>query len=288
MAIPTVLEIKNQILEKKAEYNELDAINSSSKVAIYNLWAYVVAYVIWVQYGFFNTFKTEINEKIRAQKVYTNLWFRDNALNYRHGHPLVRDGYVVSYSDEGYTQAEIAASLVVKRAAVIELEVTNQTFLFIKCATEIEGELSILPDAQRQGIVDYFKRIKPAGTKLEVFSDNADDLRLTVDFFYDPLILTETGAKIDGTANEPAQDEIRTYLKNLRFNGEFSIAELEDLLQAVLGCSDREAYIKLAEYNFQNPVNFQAISDTVIANSGYMNITPQNLTINFIAKTVIG
>lgn len=288
MAVPTVNEIKEEILVKKAEYESLNGLNSTSKVAIYNLWAYVVAFIIWVQYTFFEIYQQEIDEKIRAQKVYTQLWFRDQALAYRHGHPLVRNGYNLEYSDDGYTDEEIETAMVVKRAAVIELEVTNQTFLFVKCATEVDGNLAILEEAQKQGLVDYFKRIKPAGTKLEVFSDNADDLRLTIDFYYDPLLLTETGTRIDGTNNTPVQDTIRGYLKNLRFNGEFSVAEIEDIIQNVSGCSDQEAYIKSAEYNFQSPVNWQSIDSTVVANSGYMDISDDNLTINFIAKTVIG
>ena len=287
MAQPTIEEIKAQILTKKAEYSGLDELNSTSKVAIYNLWAYVVAFVIWLQYGFFETYKAETDEKIKAQKVYTELWFRDQALNYRHGHQLVKEGYNLTYSDEGYTEAEIAAALVVKRAAVVELEVTNQTFLFIKCATEIDGVLAKLTDAQKQGLADYYKRIKPAGTKLEVFSDDADKLKLEIDFFYDPLVLTETGTRIDGTNNEPVQAALRNYLQNLRFNGEFSTAELEDILQSVSGCSDREAYIKNAQYSFQTPDAWLTIENTVVANSGYMQIIDADLTINFIAKTVI-
>ncbi|TLP81342.1 hypothetical protein [Maribacter sp. ACAM166] len=286
MATPTVLEIKNQIIAKKAEFTALDGLETTSKVGIYNLWAYVVAFSIWLQYGFFETYKAETDDKIRTQKVYTILWFRDKALQYRHGHALVKEGYNLEYTGDGYTESEIEAALVVKRAAVVEKEVTNQTFLFVKCATEVNGKLAILPAEQKQGIVDYFKRIKPAGTKLEVFSDNADELRIEIDFFYDPSILTENGSRIDGTNNTPVQAALRNYLENLRFNGEFSVAELEDILQAISGCSDREAYIKNPAYNFQDPANWLDIENTVVANSGYMEIEDANLIINFIPKTV--
>jgi len=283
---PTINDIKGQILSKKAEYESLNGLDSTSKVAVYNLWAYIVASVIWVLYQFHDLYTQETDAKIKAQKVYSLLWFRDKALDYRHGHPLVKEGYNLVYDDTGYTDEEIEDAKVVKRAAVIELEVTNRTILFVKCATEIDGDLAKLTDPQKQGVVDYFKRIKPAGTKLEVFSDTADDLKLTIDFFYDPLVLTETGARIDGTNNTPVQNAIRDYLKNLRFNGEFSVSELEDILQALSGCSDREAYITNAEANFQTPVNWEVVNDIYIANSGYMDITDVNLVINFEAKTV--
>lgn len=286
MATPSIIEIKEQIIAKKAEFSSLDGLDSTSKLSIYNMWAYAVAYIIWLLYQFFELYQIETDQKIKAQKIYSLLWFRDKALSYRHGHPLVKEDYDLVYSDEGYTEEEIATALVVKRAAVKEIELNNRKFLFVKCATEVDGELAKLPDTQIQGIVDYFKRIKPAGTKLEVFSDKPDDLRLEVDFYYDPLVLTGTGARIDGTKSQPVQDAIRAYLKNLSFDGEFSTAYLEDLIQAVSGCSNGEAYIRAASYNFQTPENFEVINSTVTANSGYMQILPENLTINFIAKTV--
>ena len=75
----TIAEIKNIILAEKAKHRELDGLNSPSKVAIYNLWAYVIAVVAWTQYQFFEVFKTELNEQIAAQKLYTLRWFRDAA-----------------------------------------------------------------------------------------------------------------------------------------------------------------------------------------------------------------
>lgn len=283
---PTVDEIKQSILNKKAEYEALNGLDSNSKVAIYNLWAFVVASVIWVLYQFHATYVIETDEKIKAQKAYTLLWFRDMALQFRYGHPLVKEGYNLVYSAEGYTEEQIEESLIVKRAAVIELEITKRTILFIKCATEENGELSKLTDEQKEGLIEYFTRIKPAGTKLEVFSDKADDLKLVVDFFYNPEVLTENGARIDGTDNEPVQKAIRSYLKNLRFNGEFSISALQDILQDLPECSDREAYVKSAEANFQTPPDWQDVEDVFVANSGYMQITDENLTINFKPKTV--
>lgn len=288
MATPTVEEIRDSILAKKAEFSSLDGLDTTSKVSSYRLWAYITAFVIWTQYQFFDLFTKETDEKIAAQLVLRDLWYRDQALAYRHGHPLVKVGkYGLGYSDEGYTDEEIESASIVKRASVDEIEQDNRKYLFIKCAKEVDGTLVKLTDAEKDGVVDYFGRIKASGTKIVVLSDDPDQLRLTVDFFYDPLVLTETGTRIDGTGNTPVQDAIRDYLRNLRFNGEFSVAELEDLIQAVPGCSDREAYVKTASANYQTPVNFQDITDVYIANSGYMEITDANLTITFKSKTVI-
>lgn len=287
METPTIDEIKQQILDEKAEYSSLEGLDSDSKTSIYNLWAYVTAVVHWVLYQFFAKYMAEVDEKVRSQKAFNEFWYKEKALEFRYGHPLVDGGHIKEYSDEGYTEQEILDSLVIKRAAVVEREINTRIILFIKVATENgDGELEPLTTDQLTSLESYYKTLKTSGTKIVIQSDPPDDLRLTVDFYYDPLVLTETGARIDGADNTPVQSAIRGYLKNLPFNGEFSIKELEDILQALDGCSEREAIIKSADSSFGVVVNWQPIDDFVIAESGYMTISDANLTINFKAKTV--
>ena len=281
MAVPTIAQIKAQILAEKANQDELQGLNSTSNAGIFNLFAYCAASVIWIQYMMFDTYQIELDQKIREQKKYSLLWFRERALAYRHGEGLVEE------TDEYATEIDENTNLPVKRAAVIELELNNRKHLFIKVATEDENEeLAPVSEAVRTGIEQYFAIIKPAGTKIIVFTGEPDDLKLKVRFFHDPLIFDENGARIDGSDNTPVQDTIRNYLKELKFNGEFTLAALEDLLQSVDGCADREAYIDEASANYLNPPDYQEITSSYVANSGYMQVTEENLDIEFIAKTV--
>ncbi len=285
MANETIQSIKEQILAEKSNYTALDPLNSTSKVAIYNLWAYVIAAVAWLQYQLWDKYKIEITQQIDEQKRYTLRDFRNMALAFEFGHAL--NDLTGTYDAGVYTDDEIIASKIIKRAAVIELELNNRKHLFIKVATEdINEDLAKLTDAQKTDLEQYFARIKPAGTKIIIFTDNADDLKMTLDFYYDPLILDETGVRIDGRGNTTVQDAIRAYLKDLKFNGEFTIAELENRLQLIDGCADQEAYIRNCEANYKTPADWQQITASFVANSGYMKIDNGNLTINFIAKTV--
>lgn len=284
MANETIQSIKENILAEKAKYEALNGLTSTSKVSIYNLWAYVVAAVAWLQYQLWEKYKIEVTEQIAAQKRYTLRDFRNMALEFRFGHELNDD---TGEYDEGiYTDDEIGAAQIVDRAAVIELELNNRKHLFIKVATEVNEELAKLTDEQKAALEQYFAKIKPAGTKIIIFSDNADSLRMELDFYYDPLIFDETGVRIDGRGNTTLQDAIRTYLKDLKFNGEFTIAELENRLQLVNGCADQEAYVRSCEANYKTPEDWQTITANFVANSGYMTIDDLNLNINFIAKTV--
>ncbi|WP_394749472.1 hypothetical protein [Spongiimicrobium salis] len=280
MESPSIQQIKNNILAEKDNFESLNGLDSTSNVALYRLWAFVIATVMYVLYEFLRVFTIEMDQRISEQKLFTTLWFRSIALDYRHGHPLLENG-INFYNDEGYTAEEIANAMIVARSAVVELEIDNRNILFIKVAKETDGELEKLSAEELQGLREYFERIKPAGTKLQLLSERADDLRLTIDFYYDPLVLTSQGVRIDGTNNTPVQDAIREYLKNLRFNGEFNISQLEGILRALEGCANRDAYVEAAAANYQVPENFQSIDDFYIANSGYMGISDDNLTINF-------
>lgn len=266
----TIEQIKNQILQEKANQDALLGIDTTSKAGIYSLWAYITAVCIWSLYKAMEIFRIELDQKIREQKLYSLLWFRNSALEYRHGHPL--DETTGTYPGTGYTDAEIEAAKVVARASVNEIEINKRKHLFIKMAKEENEKLVKLSDSEKSGVEQYFARIKPAGTKIITFSDDPDELKLNVTFFYNPLILDQNGARIDGSDNEPVQTAIKGYLSNLKFNGEFILSELVDILQEIEGCADGEVYINSAEANYLEPAEWQPIESSYIANSGYMEI----------------
>lgn len=76
---PTIQEIKAQILAAKSEQESLAGLDSTSNVAIYNLWAYVVASVAWALYSFLDLFQVEMNAQIANQK-----WVPPNGTSKRH------------------------------------------------------------------------------------------------------------------------------------------------------------------------------------------------------------
>ena len=265
-----IQEIKDQILQEKANQEDLAGLTSTSKVGLFNLWAYVIAFAMFTMYELWAIFKTEVDVKIREQKLYSLLWFRNMALEYRHGHAL--DDATGTYPGDGYTDDEILAAKIVSRASVNEIEINKRKHLFVKMAKTEGAKLVKLNDAEKLGVEQYFARIKPAGTKIVTFSDNPDELKLSLTVFYDPLIFDENGARIDGLDNSPVQTAITGYLSSLKFNGEFILSELVDILQEIEGVADREVYVDLAEANYLLPAVYQPIVSSYIANSGYMEI----------------
>ena len=177
----TIAEIKASILAEKAKHPELAGLDSTSKTAVWQLWAYIIATVAWVQYQFFEAFKTELEDKIAAQRLYTLQWYQQQALAYLHGVALDREtgryistpstGSGTEMSDDAIAQAKIVA-----RAAVIEVEIKKRKHLFVKVAKLDDGTLAALTEAERAGLEAYFNIVKPAGTKLVIASKEADRL----------------------------------------------------------------------------------------------------------------
>lgn len=277
--MPSISEIKTQILDRVAQEEALSGLTSTSNVAIYNLWAYCVAFVIWFQYEFFDQFKSDMTVMIREQKQYSLLWFRVKAKEYRHGEDLPYD------LDEYPTPVDDDTDLPVTRASVEELELQSRKHLFIKVATG-DDELAPVSDQVKIGLEQYFGRIKPAGTKIIIFTDVADDLKLKLRFYYNPLLIDSVGARVDGTNDTPVQDAIRSFLKDLPFNSELRLSTLVDTLQNVEGCADAEVYIDEAGYKFGSMTAFEPITSNYRANSGYMVVADEDLDIEFIPKNV--
>lgn len=277
--MPTINDIKTQILSEAQSQTALSGVNSTSNVAIYNLWAYCVAVVIWLQYQYYDQFKADMNVMIREQKQYSRQWFRTKALEYRHGEDLPDN------SDEYPTEVDENTNLPVTRAAVEERELQNRKHLFIKVATG-DDDLAPVTDQVKTGLEEYFAHIKPAGTKIILFSEVADELRLSIRFYYNPLILDNTGARIDGSDDTPVQNAIRSFLKDLPFNGELRLSNLTDTLQSLDGCADRDVYVDEAYYRFGTLSSFQPFTSNYFSNAGYMVIDENDLDIQFIPKNL--
>ena len=91
-----------------------------------------------------------------------------------------------------------------------------------------------LDASQKTAFEAYLHEFKDAGVRVDVTSEQGDYLRLSLDVYYNPLLLTATGqSKSDGTY--PVEDAIKNYIEQLPFNGEYRNNALVDAIQATKG-----------------------------------------------------
>jgi hypothetical protein len=283
----TVAEIKKEIT---AEFIANDIINNAyeldtnktfeeqfSVVSLESIFFYIVSSAIWTLEKIFDLHKKEVNDIIATLKPHTTRWYSAQAKLFQYGFNLLPDSDM--YDNAGKTDEQITASKIVAYSAVLEVENKLQ----IKVAKET-GDLAPLTIPELSAFSEYMARIKDAGVQLDIISLPADNLRLNIDIYYNPLVLDANGQRLDGTTQTPVADAIRAYLKNMPFNGELVLAYLTDALQAVDGVVI--PFIKTAEYQYGG-LEFNLFDVKRQPDSGYYRINDENLTINYTPQSEI-
>lgn len=226
----TIQEIQNLILQAKAQEPALNELNSTSKVAIWRLWVYIIAVAIWSLEKLFDQHRADIDKRLAELKPHTARWYRSKALAFQYGFDLLPDSD--KFNNQGHTEEAIEASKIVKYSAVIESK--NEGRLIVKIAGEQGNTLQPITDAQKQAFEAYLQEIKDAGVRLSVVNYQPDILHLQMKIIYDPLVLDSNGQSILH-ATKPVEETIKSYLKRLPFNGELVLAHLIDALQQAEG-----------------------------------------------------
>lgn len=274
----TIAAIQAQIIASVQSDTTLNTqLTSTSVTAIWRLWTYVVASAIWTLEVLFDLYRTEIADLVAAQKPHTLRWYNQKALDYQHGGTLLPGAD--TYDNTGLSPDDITAQKIVKQAASVE----QTNIVVIKVAKETGGALVPLTTPEVNGVAAYFAEIKDAGVQLQVRSVNPDHLKLEVDVYYNPAILSSTGARLDGTNSTPVQTAARAFLRTLPFNGQFIKAHLVDAMQTVDGVVVPE--IRLCQARRDDDPSFANVDVFYQPFSGFMKIYDEGteLILNFIA-----
>ncbi|WP_435135700.1 nucleotidyltransferase [Formosa sp. A9] len=226
----TITEIHTEILNNLLGDVNLANLTSTSQVAIYRLFAYIIAVAIHTHELLFDLHANEVDTQILNQKNARLPWYRYMALKFQYGFDLIAD--TDNFDNENATDAQIEASKIIKYAAVNESEVDSRVIL--KIAGETNEELAPIELDQRSAFDAYIAEVKPAGVKITIINYEPDILYLSLRIFRDPLVLSNTGMSIKN-GNYPVEDAINEYMKELPFDGEFIVQNFVDKLQKVDG-----------------------------------------------------
>ena len=224
----TIAAIQTEIFDSIAANEKLVGLTTTSKVSIWRLMVFVVAFSIWVLENLFDTHTKEVDDIIEAKMPHRASWYRTKAKDFQYGFALLPD--TDKYNNESYDDEEIANSKVIKYAAVTK----SGGQLFIKIATETAGILAPISPAVKTAFVAYMDDVADCGVKYLVVNHLPDRLILGMQIYRNPLVLDQNGMSIRD-ANYPVEDAIKAYMKELPFNGELVLAHLVDKLQQVEG-----------------------------------------------------
>jgi len=257
-----------------------------SKVSLENILFNIVAFAIWSLENLWDLFRSEINTEMAKQRVHTKQWYRQKALDFQYGFPVVEDTDL--FDNTGATEEQIEASKIIKQAACIKMiSGSGYGILRIKAARQQGEELQPLTEPQLLAVKHYFDRYAvDAGTQLIVTSGVADDVKMVVDVYYDPLVLGSNGARLDGTAQAPVKEGIKDFLKSLEFNGALIIDDLQRKIRSIDGVKTvkiKEVRSKYSAYTYETTgvPNAGLVDEIRIADAGYMKLDEDNTLITY-------
>lgn len=283
----TLENIITELIAKKEAEIGLAGLTSTSKVAIWRLMIYVVAFAVWSLEILFDEHQTEVNTILSQLKPHTARWYRNKALAFQYGFDLYPDTDV--FNKENKTPEQITASKIIKYSAVTEA--TNESRLIVKIATEDgDGLLSPISEPQKESFDAYINEIRDAGLKVTVVNYLPDILRLNIKIYYDPLVLTSNGVAITGinSGKKPVEIALKEFMKELPFNGELILSSLVDKLQLTEGVAIPHLVSAASKWIDDDGLgygNFENISVKKIPVAGYFQIEDFNL-LEYIANVV--
>lgn len=272
IAFPTIISLYD--LKPNKSFDD-----QFSSVSIESILFYVVASTVWTLETLFDLLKKEVYGLIDLLKPHSVRWYANAAKLFQYGDNLMNDSD--KYDNSGKTAEQIQASKIVAYSAVIDLEKDG---LIVKVAKDAGNDLAPLTDVEMSAFSEYMNRVKDAGIRLEIISAEADKLKLRLKVHYNPLVLNSEGQRLDGASITPVADAIRTYLKNLPFNGILALAYLTDALQEVEGIVIPT--IESAQYSYGD-LSWSEIGIINQPYSGYMRIDDADLDITYVAQSEI-
>ncbi|WP_212006505.1 hypothetical protein [Chitinophaga sp. HK235] len=279
----TIQEIQSQIIDKIASSRELQALNNISNTSIYRLFVYVVAVCQWTLDQLFDLHKQEVNDLISRMKPHSMKWYAEKAKLFQYGFNLKQESD--EYDNTDATTEEITASRVVSFCAIVEQPDGRGVLALRVKAASNQGDLQKLTADQLLAFTTYMNTIKDAGVRLLVSSDPADNLRLRINIYYNPLVLSSNGSRLDGNGPNPVVTAIRNYLKQLPFNGWLVLTYLTDALQQVDGVVIPQILQAEARYG---TLPFKAFDVMYQPDAGYLRIDEENdLDIQYIPQSSI-
>lgn len=233
----------------------LQDLNSSSKVAIWRLWAYITAVTIYFHEKLWDLFKTEVEEKLKAIPG-TDTWLVNECRKFQMGDTLAFN------SDGTYGYASLKPEdQIIKRVAVTG----NFGASVVKIATqdEEEGPLRALNPEELTAFQGYLNLIQYAGSSVTAVSNDSDQLKFSIEVFHNALVpLSTLQVNVQGAIND--------YLANLEFNGAFRVIKLVDAIQDVEGVLDVSIHSLLAKA--ADAAEFVNVSRVYEPNSGYFQL----------------
>jgi len=218
----TIEQIQASIVADVQLTPEFSGLSNSNR-AIWRLFSYVVAVTILLLEQIIDIFRADNEIKINQAIPETASWLTNKVFGFQYSatNPqiLTLDNFVPTYN-------VVDASLQIITRCSVVTTISNK--VLIKVAKS-EPPIS-LSSSELSALQGYVNIIGVAGISYTCFSTDADRVYIGADIFYD--------GQYSATIQGMVINSITNYLKNLPFNGQLQISDLEFAIRNTTGVND--------------------------------------------------
>jgi len=214
------------------EQTLLTQLTSTSKVALWVVWAYTMAVAIAAFEQIMDVFRADIEELISTNVYGTERWWVSKWKEFQYGDALtfVDNQPVYDPIDESARIITAAATLTVSGQVIHKL------------AKGTPGSYVPLSSPEQTAAQEYAAQLVGAGIQWTIISLNADLMRIEGTVYVDPQLIEVSGANagqsIANPGTYPVEDALVAYYHNLPFNGQFNLNHAANKVQAIVGVND--------------------------------------------------
>jgi hypothetical protein len=256
--------------------NLLDDLTSKSRVSVWRLWIYVVAFAYNILETFWDLQVQDVQLKAAAAVYATDSWWVDKAKQFQYGDGTLgvkkdlATGVLIIAYDSTTTQAD-KDKRIITYAAIS----SNNGASTLKVAKGLVGFPQQLSNAELTAFGAYKNDLQPAGVNITVASFPADLIKYEIEIYYDAVETVENvtiGSTTVIGIGELVSNAIREYHSILRFNGEIQITKLIDSIQKVRGIQNGDVKIASAHAKKYGST-FQPFDLVYLSLAGYVQLT---------------
>ncbi|MCT4637287.1 MAG: hypothetical protein N4A72_06230 [Bacteroidales bacterium] len=260
---------KEQIKEAKKLLPQLQ----ESKHADWVLWTHAVSNSIHLFEQHIANDKNFIESTVKQKRYGHVPWYVNLAYEFKLGYDLRFNkvtGELEYLQFQSFPEGTDISPI--KRVSVSENASTRR--LVVKVATEIDGELSVVPDDILLSFKNYMEKGKVAGTDIDVKSLPGDYILLGADVYYNPLFSLDT-------VKENLKASMNKFRTEFNFYGEFVRNELLRVMRATEGVND----VLITDIKGKQGDNITDITREYEVISGYFNYKPVDLSESPVIET---
>lgn len=226
----SVSQIQQTILESIAANPVLNQLNSTSQVAIYNLFAYIISVSQNTEEEGNDAFVQDVENIVSILPPGTPNWIQNQAFLFQYS---ATNPQIIQFSTASFAPyyPVVNPALRIITNCSVTVPIPGQVNVLVAGGgTAGTGVPAAISTPQLQALQYYFNQVKPAGIIYSVISEAADNLFSAFTIYYLGIYASTIRASL--------LTAYTTYLNNINFGGTIYLAQIVAALLSVTGVTN--------------------------------------------------